>query len=113
MLPDQKTLNFIASQLKRGMTNTTLSKIKKKILRSYKKHKDTIAVIGFVISILSLVLPFLIEERIVLIQRIQVIELPIVNEYIATPQETTETTASAYVIVERANGTREILKTYP
>ena len=92
------------------MTNTTLSKIKKKILRSYKKHKDTIALI---ISILSLVLPFLIEERIVLIQRIQVIELPIVNEYIATPQETTEITASAYVIVERANGTREILKTYP
>mgnify|MGYP000020463887 CR=1 FL=1 len=95
------------------MTNTTLSKIKKKILRSYKKHKDTIAVIGFVISILSLVLPFLIEERIVLIQRIRVVELPIINEYIATPQETTEITASAYVIVERANGTREILKTYP
>ena len=95
------------------MTNTTLSKIKKKILGSCKKHKDTIAVIGFVISILSLVLPFLIEERIVLIQRIQVIELPIVNEYTVTPQETTEITTSAYVIVERANGTREILKTYP
>ena len=95
------------------MTNTTLSKIKKKILRSYKKHKDTISVIGFVISILSLVLPFLIEERIVLIQRIRVIELPIINEYIVTPQETTKITASVYAIVERTNGTREILKTYP
>ena len=95
------------------MTNTTLSKIKKKILRSYKKHKDTIAVIGFVISILSFVLPFLIEERIVLIQRIRVIELPIINEYTVTPQETTKITASAYAIVERTNGTREILKTYP
>ena len=95
------------------MTNTTLSKIKKKILRSYKKHKDTIAIIGFVISILSFVLPFLIEERIVLIQRIRVIELPIINEYIVTPQETTKITASVYAIVERTNGTREILKTYP
>ena len=91
-------------------TNTTLSKIKKKIHRSYKKHKDTIAVI---ISILSLILPFLIEERIVLIQRIRVIELPVINEYTVTPQEITEITASAYVIVERANGTREILRTYP
>ena len=95
------------------MTNTTLSKIKKKILRSYKKHKDTIAVIGFVISILSFVLPFLIEERIVLIQRIRVIELPIINEYTVTPQETTKITALVYAIVERTNGTREILKTYP
>jgi len=95
------------------MTNTTLSKIKKKILRSYKKHKDTIAVIGFVISILSFVLPFLIEERIVLIQRIRVIELPIINEYTVTPQETTKITASVYAIVERTNGTREILKTCP
>ena len=95
------------------MTNTTLSKIKKKIFRSYKKHKDTIAVIGFVISILSFVLPFLIEERIVLIQRIRVIELPIINEYTVTPQETTKITALVYAIVERTNGTREILKTYP
>jgi len=58
-------------------------------------------------------LPFIVEERIVLIQKIRIIELPIINEYTVTPQETIEITASVYAIVERTNGTREILKTYP
>jgi hypothetical protein len=98
------------------MMGKTLNKIGKKFLRPYKKHKDTIAFIGFILSVLSIILallPFIVEERIVLIQKIRVIELPIINEYTVTSQETLKITASVYAIVERANGTREILKTYP
>ena len=98
------------------MRRNILSKFRKKLLQGYRKHKDTIGFIGFILSILSLILsllPFIVEERIVLIQKIRTIELPIINEYIVTPQETTKITASVYAIVERTNGTREILKTYP
>jgi len=95
------------------MRGNILSKFRKKLLQGYRKHKDTIGFIGFILSLILSLLPFIVEERIVLIQRIRVIELPIINEYTVTPQETTKITASAYAIVERTNGTREILKTYP
>ena len=95
------------------MRRNILSKFRKKLLQGYRKHKDTIGFIGFILSLILSLLPFIVEERIVLIQKIRTIELPIINEYTVTPQETTKITASVYAIVERANGTREILKTYP
>ena len=95
------------------MRGNILSKFRKKLLQGYRKHKDTIGFICFILSLILSLLPFIVEERIVLIQKIRTIELPIINEYIVTPQETTKITASVYAIVERTNGTREILKTYP
>jgi len=95
------------------MRGNILSKFRKKLLQGYRKHKDTIGLIGFILSLILSLLPFIVEERIVLIQKIRIIELPIINEYIVTPQETTKITVSVYAIVERTNGTREILKTYP
>ena len=95
------------------MRGNILSKFRKKLLQGYRKHKDTIGFIGFILSLILSLLPFIVEERIVLIQKIRTIELPIINEYTVTPQETTKITASVYAIVERTNGTREILKTYP
>ena len=95
------------------MRGNILSKFRKKLLQGYRKHKDAIGFIGFILSLILSLLPFIVEERIVLIQKIRTIELPIINEYTVTPQETTKITASVYAIVERANGTREILKTYP
>ena len=95
------------------MRGNILSKFRKKLLQGYRKHKDTIGFIGFILSLILSLLPFIVEERIVLIQKIRTIELPIINEYTVTPQETTKITASVYAIVERTNGTREILKTHP
>jgi len=92
------------------MKKTTLSKLKKQVVRFCKRHKNTIWLIGFILNILSLILPFIIEERIVLIQKVRVKELPIIYEYSATPEETAKITDFVYIIIERANGTIEYIK---
>jgi len=92
------------------MTCKTLGKIGKKFLKRYKKHKVSIDLILSVLFIILALLPFIVEERIVLIQRIRVIELPPINEYQTTAQETLRITDSVYAIVERANGTVEYIQ---
>jgi hypothetical protein len=90
-----------------------IKKIWRSALRKFKKHQTTIAVISFIISIISLLQPFIIGEQTTLIQRIRVIELPTITEAHASPQATLHISASATAIVEYPNGTVKQLQLTP
>jgi hypothetical protein len=82
-----------------------IKKIWRSALKKFKKHQTTIAFLSFIISIISLLQPFIIREQTTLIQRIRVIELPTITEAHASPQTTLHMSASVTAIVEYPNGT--------
>jgi hypothetical protein len=86
-------------------TKVMIKRIWKRTLKKFKKHQTTITVLSFIISIISILQPFIIGEQITLIQRIRVIELPTITEAHASPQQTIHISASISAIVEYPNGT--------
>jgi len=85
-------------------------KTRQKLSSSIKKHNGFLTVLGIVLSFLSLVLPFLIEDRIVIIQRVRVINLPTATEYQVSSNVGLKFTVSACITIARANGLVEYIQ---
>jgi hypothetical protein len=85
-------------------TKVMIKRVWKRTLKKFKNHKTSIDLLISIITILSL-LQLFIGEKIILIQRIHVIELPTITEAHASPQQTIHMSASVFATVEYPNGT--------
>jgi len=87
-----------------GIWSKMRKKTRQKLSSSIKKYNGFLTVLGIVLSVLSLVLPFLIEDRTVIIQRVRVINLPTISEYQVSSNVGFKFTVSASITIARANG---------
>jgi hypothetical protein len=85
------------------MGSRKLQKVKKRIFRSIRKHNESLVIISVALSLLG-ILPFLIGDRLVIIQRVRVVELPTITEYQTHPQIMLNFEIGSTVTITRANG---------
>jgi hypothetical protein len=84
-------------------------KTQRKLFRFMRKHDEAITILNLILTILLGILPFLIEERLEVFQRIRHIELPTLTEYEINPSVELRfgISSSVFITIERANGTVE------
>jgi hypothetical protein len=93
-----------------GIWSKMRKKTRQKLSRSIKKHESFLIVLSLVLSVVLGVAPFLIEDRLVIIQRVRVINLPTITGYQASSIAEVKVTASVFVTITRANGSVEYIQ---
>lgn len=84
---------------------------KKKLFRFVKENNETLVIVNLVLAVLLPILPLLVADRLVLYQRINVVNLtPQIDAY-GNFGVNTKFSVSAFVTITRANGTVERLDT--
>jgi hypothetical protein len=84
---------------------------KKKLFQFVKKNNETLVIVNLVLAVLLPILPLLIADRLVLYQRINVVNLTPQTDAYGNFGVNTKLSVSAFVTITRANGTVERLDT--
>ena len=84
-------------------------KIKKQIFKAIKKHNETLIILGLLLSIIQIVMPFF-AERVIYIQPVREVWLPTLYDYHTNVGAQIKVSASVTLIIERTDGTVEYLE---
>lgn len=84
-----------------------LNRSKKKFYVKVKKHTETLVILGFIIGVLSLLMPFMVGDKYIMYQRVHVINLTPITEANGSFGVAMKFSITSTVTIQRAlpNGT--------